>query len=268
MVNFSTMILKLILSHQRTRTGIRAFSIIVLLSMSVVSANADTDNKKKQKVELEPIASAAVSSRKNVRFYKVNKALQADRIMLTNKKVSQAGCHNFLKKVRVHRMVQTGYMACSIYANKNCEDLSIVTVATEKDPRRTSLATEGVGWYPQSESERGAKVASWYCGQSLEAKQLEYEAGLSQREVLRLNALAIKAAERAAIAQNKSAKAQKSAAQATANAELVKQHALAAGVIIPVPGGNVIGAQVLKDGEVAPTPPGGAAKQTKAPGLK
>ncbi|NNC99018.1 MAG: hypothetical protein HKN85_02430 [Gammaproteobacteria bacterium] len=183
--------------------------------------------------ELDGLQLAApVSPRKNIRFYKVNKQLQADRIMLTEKKASTPGCQNFLKSVRVHRVVQTGHTVCTLYTEKDCKAFSIVNVASEKDPRNTTWLTEGIGWLPQSEQPRGVKISSWNCASGVEPEQIAHEYRLASAEVDRLALIAKKATERAALAQNKANKAQKNADRAIEQAGLAKRRAIAAGVVI------------------------------------
>ena len=189
---------------------------------------------------------APVSPSKTIRFYKVNKQLQASRIMLTAEKAVSTGCQNFLKSVRVHRAMQTGFTACFLYAKKNCNANSIVHIAREEEPRQTSFMTEGVGWMPQSEEPKGVKLASWNCGIEVEPEQLGHEAGLAAGEVARLAMIAGKAAKRAAIAQQKADQAQNAANQAIEQADLARRRAIAVGAIIPVEEIS-IGEEILTD---------------------
>ena len=222
------------------RAAILAFSIALI-------ALADLDRGyAKEQDDLQ--FAAPVSPKKSVRFYKVNKELQGDRIMLTPKKAASPGCQNFLKSVRVHRAVQTGYTACLLYAEKDCNDDSIINVASEKDPGRTYFLTEGVGWMPQSDEPRGVKLGSWNCGLSVEPTRLADEAALAASEVKRLVKIAGKTAERAAIAQQKAAQAQKNADKVKQRSKLARKRAIAAGVLLPDKKVN-IGEDVSKDEE-------------------
>lgn len=193
---------------------------------------------------------APQSPRQNIRFYKVNKDLQAGKIRLTDKKVSTQGCHNFIKRVRVHRAVQIGYGYCSLYTEKDCKPASVVSVDQEEDARRTSLLAEGMSWLPVPEDEiypsltsnkkpkkesQGVKLASWRCGNDLNKAQLAHEARLSANEVLRLDAVATKASQLAALYQQRANKARKQVNKATEKAALVKKKAVAAGVTFPKP---------------------------------
>ena len=102
--------------------------------------------------------------RKDIRFYKINKDEITQKIKFTNRKARKPGCHNFIKKVRLHRTVQFGYKACKVYAKKNCNEESLMTFYKEKNPDFTfNELTQGYGWYPVGEHKRGAKVKYWSC---------------------------------------------------------------------------------------------------------
>ena len=207
----------------------KVYAVALLVAFMSLAGINQGHAKKPDQLQFPP----PISSSKNIRFYKVNKQLQADRVMLTDKKASSPGCQNFLKSVRVHRVVQTGYSLCSLYTEKNCSANSIVNVATEKDPRKTSLLTEGIGWLPQSDEPRGVSVASWSCGFELESGQLAYEARLAAGEAKRLATVASKAADRVTRAQRRAAEAKKVADKATDQADLAKRRAVTAGVVFP-----------------------------------
>ena len=101
--------------------------------------------------------------RRDIRFYKANKILQTDRIRFTRKKGAKLGCHNFVKKARVFKIVQFGYAACHIYSKTDCAPDSIVEIAREKDEITSATLLEGYGWYPYSDNKRGVKLKSWSC---------------------------------------------------------------------------------------------------------
>jgi hypothetical protein len=176
---------------------------------------------------------APISSNQNVRFYKVNKAMKGNRIMLTKKKTSQVGCHNFIKQVRVHRAVQTGFIACSLYEYKDCPLASVVPVAREKQPRRTYLLTEGRAWLPQSEEERGVEVKSWQCDMKLEADFLGHDYQLAKTEIVRLRVKAEHALEIAERAQKKADRAKKLSEDAIELATAALKRAVDAGYELP-----------------------------------
>ena len=124
-------------------------------------------------------------SHRDVRFYKVNKFLQADRIRFTKKRAAQAGCHNFLKKSRVHRAVYFGFGACSLFSQKDCPLDSVIAVAREKDEVSTTVMAEGYSWFPQSEHPQGSKLKSWYCSASADDHPVEVvETEIEKEEII------------------------------------------------------------------------------------
>ena len=108
-------------------------------------------------------ASAAAAERQEIRFYKVNKNLQSDRIWFTKKKGRAPGCHNFLKKTRVYKAVQFGFESCTLYSKKACAAGSEIAVTRKKDPTPLTQFSQGFGWLPASEHKRGVKLRSWSC---------------------------------------------------------------------------------------------------------
>jgi len=92
-------------------------------------------------VGLYCISQAQASARQTIRFYKVDRQIQADRIKFTKNKAAKPGCHNFRKKARVYKTVQIGYSGCSLYAKKGCDSESIIMVS-EKDPAEILKAAE------------------------------------------------------------------------------------------------------------------------------
>jgi hypothetical protein len=140
------------------------FSLVFAISLTTLSAPI--------------LVNAQESARRDVRFYKVNGQIQPTRIRFTAKKAVLAGCHNFVKRTRIHRAVQIGYSSCRLYADKDCAALSIVAVSRETDDLQaedleadeapiekatSNTLSEGVGWYPVSEHRRGVKLRSWSC---------------------------------------------------------------------------------------------------------
>ncbi len=106
---------------------------------------------------------SVASDRKEIRFYKINKDEITQRLRFTRKKSRQPGCHNFLRKARLHRAVQFAYKTCRVYAKKNCAEESIMAFYRDKEPEPTTELSQGYGWYPIGEHERGELVKSWYC---------------------------------------------------------------------------------------------------------
>jgi len=106
---------------------------------------------------------AAASDRQEIRFYKINKDGITQRLRFTRKKARQLGCHNFLRRARLHRTVQFAFKTCHVYAAKNCRQESIVSFYREKEPEPTTELGQGYGWYPVGEHKRGELVKSWDC---------------------------------------------------------------------------------------------------------
>ena len=100
--------------------------------------------------------------RAHIRFYKANKLLQEDRIMFTRKKARAAGCHNFLKSVRIYRINQIGFKQCQLFAKKDCKTDSLLGVKDD-DNATSQIITQGVSWFPSGKDERGIKAKSWQC---------------------------------------------------------------------------------------------------------
>lgn len=111
------------------------------------------------------------SERQEVRFYKINKDRLSQRLRFTAKKSKKAGCHNFLRKARLHRAVQFGYQSCRVFTKKNCaagteQAFSRDEPDPESDlpPSETAIElTEGFSWFTVGDHARGQKVRSWYC---------------------------------------------------------------------------------------------------------
>jgi len=106
----------------------------------------------------------AVERNQTIRFYKINNKDQADKIRFTAKKAGKPGCHNFIKKVRVHRIVQIGYNTCALYSAKNCAAESLVSATRSKEPDQPKgQLAQGYSWFPVDEHKRGARLKSWLC---------------------------------------------------------------------------------------------------------
>ena len=103
------------------------------------------------------------ASRQEIRFYKANRALQTDRIWFTKKKARVAGCHDFIKKTRVFKVVQFGYQQCTLYSKKSCQIGSEIPARQSEEVETHLQLTQGFAWLPESEHKRGAKLRSWSC---------------------------------------------------------------------------------------------------------
>jgi hypothetical protein len=111
-----------------------------------------------------PAAAKSESSRQDIRFYKINKDKITQKVLFTARKARKSGCHNFIKKVRLHRTVQFAYSQCQVFTQKNCAEDSIMLFHLEKEPDlHTNALTQGYGWYPVGDHPRGEKVKSWSC---------------------------------------------------------------------------------------------------------
>jgi hypothetical protein len=108
-----------------------------------------------------PTVNAA--GKQEIRFYKINKDGITQRLRFTTRKSRQPGCHNFLKRARLHRAVQFAYSNCRVYQEKDCADSSVMSFTRDKEPEPTTELSQGYGWYPVGEHERGELVRSWYC---------------------------------------------------------------------------------------------------------
>lgn len=104
------------------------------------------------------------SNRQDIRFYKINKDNITQKIRFTKRKARKPGCHNFIKKVRLHRTVQIAYKQCQVFAKKNCAADSVISFFNKEEPDLHSTElSQGYGWYPVGQNLRGEKVKSWSC---------------------------------------------------------------------------------------------------------
>ncbi|GAA6137996.1 hypothetical protein NBRC116583_17430 [Arenicella sp. 4NH20-0111] len=117
--------------------------------------------------------------RQDLRLYRINKDGISDRFWFTRGKARKPGCHNILKKSRLHRAVQFGYPACHIYTSKNCTADSVLTFKRDGEEEETSVLLEGYSWFTISDNERGVRIKSWHCGESLIAEDVTPEVELS-----------------------------------------------------------------------------------------
>ncbi|MFT6406682.1 MAG: hypothetical protein ACJAQ6_000092 [Arenicella sp.] len=108
-------------------------------------------------------AQSVASDRQTVRFYKINKDGITQALRFTAKKARKTGCHNFIRKARLHRVVQYQYKTCRVFADKSCQTESIMSFYRDKEPAPTTDLIEGFGWYPVGDNERGEKAKSWFC---------------------------------------------------------------------------------------------------------
>lgn len=120
-------------------------------------------------VSLLPTAHAAKPNdqrqlKQEIRFYKINTDNITQKIPFTKRKARKPGCHNFIKKARLHRTVQFAYKQCHVFAEKECQADSIMTFYKEKEPAlHSTRLTQGYGWYPVGDHPQGEKAKSWFC---------------------------------------------------------------------------------------------------------
>jgi len=108
-------------------------------------------------------APSMANERQNIRFYKINKDDITQSLRFTAKKARTPGCHNFMRKARLHRVVQFQYKVCRVYSKKSCNSESLMSFYRDKEPTPTTELSEGFGWYPVGDHERGEKAKSWFC---------------------------------------------------------------------------------------------------------
>jgi hypothetical protein len=106
---------------------------------------------------------SSANERQSIRFYKINKDGITQALRFTAKKARTPGCHNFMRKARLHRVVQFKYKNCRVYAKKGCDSESLMSFYRDKEPAPTTELSEGFGWYPVGDHERGEKAKSWSC---------------------------------------------------------------------------------------------------------
>jgi hypothetical protein len=109
-------------------------------------------------------APTIASERSSIRFYKINKDGITQALRFTAGKARTPGCHNFMRKARLHRVVQFQYKSCRVYSKKSCDAESIMSFYRDKEATPTTELSEGFGWYPVGDHKRGEKAKSWFCG--------------------------------------------------------------------------------------------------------
>lgn len=100
--------------------------------------------------------------RQYVRIYKLNSKDQSVRIQMRDKTTKTSGCHNFITKPKVSRIIQIGFESCSLYSAKNCPvDAAIEGQWKEKD--KATKLTQGGQWLFTYDDPKGIKAKSWSC---------------------------------------------------------------------------------------------------------
>jgi hypothetical protein len=76
------------------------------------------------------------------------------------------GCHNTPYRYNVYKLAVIGFNNCSVYAEKDCDEKSILPVYwKQKESKKSTRMKQGTRWFLAPDaSEVG--VASWSCGQT------------------------------------------------------------------------------------------------------
>ena len=112
-------------------------------------------------------SSSASSTDGNIWFYRTNSKGQQTAFTLV-KDTNEPGCHNMLKRSRLHRIAVKGFEYCEVFAEKNCTDgteLSAVWLAkrvkSEDKLQPKTKFTKGSRWVFDREGNIMAR--SWRC---------------------------------------------------------------------------------------------------------
>lgn len=122
----------------------KSLSIIVLLSSALISPSLFADDYK------------------IIRFYKLNKKGEQNRLVMKEKRLKLAGCHNFTLTPKVYKLTQIGFKSCSLYSVKNCKIDTEISGLDGKNNVKTDF-TEGKRWMFNQQTPRGTKAKSWRC---------------------------------------------------------------------------------------------------------
>ena len=109
-----------------------------------------------------PSLSATADSRKIIRFYKLNKQDQQNRLLMHESRLKKTGCHNFATSPKVYRLTQIGFEYCYLYTKKNCQSGSEIT-GVWKEKKQDKKFTQGGAWFFNQSNPRGEKAKSWFC---------------------------------------------------------------------------------------------------------
>ncbi len=96
-----------------------------------------------------------------IRFYKLTKhgGLKRQVFMRNDDK---PGCHNTSGMRKVHRIAVIDFTHCSVYAEKDCKDKSVLPAYWKKKPdRKETKLTIGSRWYLNPDE--NIKVRAWRC---------------------------------------------------------------------------------------------------------
>lgn len=99
---------------------------------------------------------------KIVRFYKLNKKGQQNRLFIRESRLKKPGCHNFSTSPKIYRLTQIGYEYCIVFAKKNCSAGTEITGGWKGDKIDSKLS-EGGEWLFTHHNKKGVKAKSWSC---------------------------------------------------------------------------------------------------------
>lgn len=204
-----------------------------LICAQMIGSTAALAKKDGKGKPAKPFIAEPVSAKQNIRFYKANKQLQADKISFVGDGVDATGCHNFRSKTRVFKALQIGFKSCSLYNAEDCDVSTLIPVHSEKQVHNTYLLTEGVAWFTEDANEQGAIARSWSCSMEIEQGEMRLEQGLTVREYSRLRRSEGEAREKLEAAQAEFNQAKKALDKARKYAKRAKQEAIAMGAIEP-----------------------------------
>jgi len=120
-------------------------------------------------IALCSVPQSQASERQRISFYKINKDGITQALRFTRRKARKPGCHNFIRKARLHKVVQFQYAQCQVFSQKNCSADSQMQFYRDDEPDILAKnLTSGFGWRPVGDHKRGEKAKSWHC-QAIEA---------------------------------------------------------------------------------------------------
>ena len=121
--------------------------IAIIVNFSIISTNSLYAENKTNKI---------------IRFYKLNKKEQQNRLLIRESHLRKTGCHNFTTTPTIYRLTQIGFEYCAIYVKKDCPAGTEVMGSWGNKKRDTKL-TQGGTWFFNQTFPHGEKVKSWYC---------------------------------------------------------------------------------------------------------
>ncbi len=105
------------------------------------------------------VTGCATVSAADFRIYWIDKEGNQRRVFVLSN-AGKPGCHSLPIKRRVYRVAQVGFKECTIYAERDCQAGTELTVSW-KNKKKTTTITPGARWF--LEGERGSEMGSWHC---------------------------------------------------------------------------------------------------------